>query len=196
MRRKTIRKRAETQRKRRQLRSRLIWGSIGAIALGIFGVLVWNLIRPAAGEAIAIMEASSEHVAREALPQYHTDPPTSGPHLGSSLDAGFYQENDLDSLPPRPEGHLVHNLEHGYVIFWYNCGALDTAECDTLQSQIRSVMDTFNNVKLIAFPWVTIQEPVVMTSWGRMQRFEAFDPDLAGQFIRANRNRAPEPNAP
>ena len=29
----------------------------------------------------------------------------------------------MPNLPQYPEGYLVHNLEHGYVIFWYNCAA-------------------------------------------------------------------------
>jgi hypothetical protein len=35
-----------------------------------------------------------------------------------------------------------------------------------------------------------------MTSWGRLQRFEAFDAEQAKAFYRANLNQAPEPNAP
>jgi hypothetical protein len=57
-------------------------------------------------------------------------------------------------------------------------------------------MDDFNSFKLIAFPWPSQDVPVAMTSWGRLQRFESFDPQLATAFIEANRNKAPEPNAP
>ncbi len=127
---------------------------------------------------------------------YNSDPPTSGPHYASDLRAGFYDESDLASLPENPEGYLVHNLEHGYVIFWYNCEVVSEQECSDLKSQIRSVMDDFNEVKVIAFPWESIQEPVVMTSWGQMQRFDKFDQQMAKTFIERNRNRAPEPNAP
>jgi hypothetical protein len=57
-------------------------------------------------------------------------------------------------------------------------------------------MDEFDGFKLIAFPWKSLEVPVAMTSWGRLQRFETFDPSQARAFIKANRNRAPEPNAP
>jgi hypothetical protein len=57
-------------------------------------------------------------------------------------------------------------------------------------------MDDAGNLKVIAFPWNSIEEPVVMTSWGQMLRMESFDPATALQFIRTNRNRAPEPQAP
>jgi hypothetical protein len=112
------------------------------------------------------------------------------------LPAGFYDDADVAVLPPRPEGFLVHNLEHGYVIFWYNCQALDEAGCAELKAQIRQVMDDHGNFKLIAFPWTSIEEPLAMTSWGRLQRFERFDARAASRFIRTNLNKAPEPNAP
>jgi hypothetical protein len=57
-------------------------------------------------------------------------------------------------------------------------------------------MDDFDSEKLIAFPWPSLDVPVVMTSWGRLQRFDSFDPQLAAAFVQANRNKSPEPNAP
>ena len=56
-------------------------------------------------------------------------------------------------------------------------------------------MDDFGGFKLIAFPWESIDIPVAMTSWGRLQQFTSFDPELATAFIEANRNKAPEPQA-
>ena len=41
----------------------------------------------------------------------------------------------------------------------------------------------------------SLDTPVAMTSWGRLQRFDSFDPQTAAAFIEANRNKAPEPNA-
>ncbi len=58
------------------------------------------------------------------------------------------------------------------------------------------MMDDANNFKVIAYPWVTIDVPVVMTSWGRLQRFETFDVETASSYVSSNRNRAPEPQAP
>ena len=99
-------------------------------------------------------------------------------------------------MPDYPEGYLVHNLEHGYVIFWYNCDLLDDNSCSVLKTQIQSVITAFNDIKLIAFPWESLDVPVAMTSWGQLQEFEVFNEDLAETFVDRNRNRAPEPNAP
>jgi hypothetical protein len=126
---------------------------------------------------------------------YNSNPPTSGTHFPSTFEAGFYDEEDMVSMPPYPEGYLVHNLEHGYVIFWYNCAPLDPTACDEMKAQIQGVMEEFDGYKLIAFPWSTIDVPVVMTSWGQMQEMERFDEGLARRFIRRNLNEAPEPEA-
>ena len=82
------------------------------------------------------------------------------------------------------------------MLFWNNCAVLDEAGCGELKANIQQIMDEFGGVKLIAFPWKSIEEPLVMTSWGKLQRFETFDASLASAFVKANRNQSPEPNAP
>jgi len=124
---------------------------------------------------------------------YNTNPPTSGRHYPDTLKAGFYDEGSTNY--PHPEGYLVHNLEHGYIIFWYNCALLDGPGCSQLKDQLKGVLQAENNLKVIAFPRSNIDAPVIATSWGRMLTFEKFDPQLARQFVTLNRNKAPEPNA-
>ena len=111
---------------------------------------------------------------------------------GETCCGRVYDEN----IYTYPAGYLVHNLEHGYVLFWYNCDLLSESACSDLKSQIRTVMDELGGTKLIAYPWNSIDVPLVMTSWGRLQRFETFDPAQAKAFYRANLNQAPEPDAP
>jgi len=82
------------------------------------------------------------------------------------------------------------------VIFRYNCDLHDESACTELKSQMRLVIDELGGVKLIAYPWNSIDVPLVITSWGRLQRFEAFDSEQAKAFYRTNLNRSPEPNAP
>lgn len=189
---KTKRLQRREQNRRQNLISTLTWGGIGVGVLAILGFIIWQGIRPAAGESIPIM-TSSPHIDMDSDPgQYNSDPPTSGLHYAEEANVGFYDEN----IYTYPAGYLVHNLEHGYVIFWYNCNLLDESACSELKSQIRSVMDELGGTKLIAYPWNSIDVPLVLTSWGRLQRFETFDAEQAKAFYRANLNKAPEPNAP
>ncbi len=183
--------RRERQR-RQKFRTNLIWGGIGMAILAIVGIVIWQGVRPAAGEAISVM-ISSPHISVDTDPgQYNSDPPTSGLHYASELNAGFYEANDYQY----PAGYLVHNLEHGYVIFWYNCDLLDETGCADLKEQIQSTRDDLGGTKLIAYPWPSLDVPLVMASWGRLEKFEAFDAGKAKAFVETNLNRSPEPNAP
>lgn len=191
MSRQTKREERRARQRREQMRNYAIWGGLGLLLLAVIGVMVWRGIRPAAGEAIPEM-VSAPHIAPDSDPgKYNSDPPTSGLHYAAEAEAGFYDEN----IYTYPAGYLVHNLEHGYVIFWYNCDLVSEAECSELKSQIRTVMDELGGRKLIAYPWPTLDVPVAVTSWTRLQKFETFDPEQAKAFYRANLNRAPEPNA-
>ena len=57
-------------------------------------------------------------------------------------------------------------------------------------------MDDLGGTSLIAYPQPSLDVPLVMTSLGRMEKFESFDADQVKDFHRANLNRAPELDAP
>ncbi len=187
----------KAKKRAKKMKYSLIWGGIAVSVLTLIGFLAWRASRPSIGESIPVMANSEDHVSEGSDPgPYNSNPPTSGPHYGQEYDAGFYDLTSPEAQVPYPEGYLGHNLEHGYVIYWYNCDLLDASDCDDLKAQIQNSMTKNLSTKLIAFPSSSIGVPVVMTSWGQMQRFEDFDEDLAGKFVSVNRNRAPEPNAP
>jgi hypothetical protein len=154
---------------RQKTRTIITWGVVGVTIVTMSAYLLWI---------------------------YNSNPPTSGKHYANEYEAGFYDENSPEAQVPYPEGYLGHNLEHGYVIIWYNCDLNSDEECSLLKGQIKSVIDDAKIFKVLAFPWKTIDEPVVMTSWGQIERFDNFDPEAALNFISRNRNHAPEPNAP
>lgn len=194
---KTKREARRAAQQRKKLVTNLIWAGVGVAVFAVVALLLWNAFRPATGEAVPVMANAGDHVPEGADPgPFNSDPPTSGPHYAQEFDAGFYDESSTEAQLDYPEGYIIHNLEHGYVIFWYNCNLLDEADCDQLKGQIKGVMDEFDGFKVIGFPRDSIDEPLVMTSWGQIQRFERFDAEQSRRFIRANRNRAPEPNAP
>lgn len=191
------------QQKERRRRIMLIGAAVLGVA--ILAGIVYAIMTPeenvpaavgqSSEQAVEVM-ADTKHYPEGSKLTHNSNPPSSGPHYGSEYDPGFYDEEKAASLPKEPEGYLVHNLEHGYVIFWYNCDLLDGAGCDTLKSQIQDVMKQAGNLKVIGFPWPGLQKPVVMTSWGRMIEFDAFDSAAALDYVKRNRNKAPEPNAP
>ena len=195
-------------RRQRESRQRLITLLvIGAAVIGGIAFLINRAqeIAPSptpvgTAESLGLEEATMEsvqHVPEGTDPgPYNTDPPTSGRHYSTPLTAGFYEEEALETYAPFPEGYLVHSLEHGYVIFWYNCGALLDQPCDELKDQVQDVMREAANFKVIGFPWLSLDVPVVITTWGRTLHMDQFDPGQALQFVQTYRGVAPEPQGP
>ena len=189
--------RKELQRRRRsrqQLTSRLFWGAAVVLILAAIGYAGWQFSKPRPGVNVPVMAVRHIQVGEQHEP-YNSDPPTSGPHYAEPAQAGFYDQ-------ALPDEQLVHNLEHGYIVIWYNCTDMANTACEALKVQIRTVMDRAGTVglssstKLIAVPRLSLPSPIAATSWGRLYQPNAFKPDELLIFIKEFRNHAPEPGAP
>lgn len=189
----------EAKRKKETRQKVIVYSGLGLAVIAVV-VIIFLLSSKSPnsasllGDEVAI--PSANHVPTDTPPgPYSSNPPAGGTHYPTNLPAKFYQESDLATLPTNPEGYLVHSLEHGYVIFWYNC-QVSGIDCSALKQTIQMVMDDTGNTKLIAFPWADMEVPLSMTSWGRMLKFT--EPDVAQmkQFVERNRYHAPEPDAP
>ena len=171
------------------------WITTGLAFVALIVYLAWKENQPIPRTGVDVPIQSQEHIEiSQPHAPYNSDPPTSGPHYVTPAEAGFYNEAP-------PDEQVVHNLEHGYVIIWYNCNSLTPDQCDQLKSQIRSAMQSAgasrftNTPKLIAAPRPTLDGPIALTTWGRLDEFEAFDRERILNFIQAFRDKAPEPNA-
>ena len=194
---KNLREERKAKKRKQKLVSTLIWGGLALFVVGLFGTIIWRAVQPAAGEAVPVMANSEAHVNEGEDPgPFNSNPPTSGPHYADEYEAGFYDESSPEAQVLYPEGYLGHNLEHGYVIYWYNCDLLDSNDCAALKDQIKESMADNGRTKLIAFPRTSTDVPVAMTTWGQLLKMDEFDAGQAKKFVSANRNRAPEPNAP
>lgn len=156
------------------------------ILLGLGGwFLLKELTKPLPGQQMP--EQSKEHVKKEEWEKfsYNSNPPTSGPHDPVWTKAGVYSE-------PEGTGHLVHSLEHGYVIIYYRCGE-DEKDCldfvDKLKERVNKDL-----YKLILMPWPNLETNFALTAWTRLDKFSAQDArlDRVENFTRAFRNKGPE----
>lgn len=101
--------------------------------------------RPATG--------NQEHVAEGTQLSYLDAPPAFGKHypVWESMDRKFYSAADRPPL-----GKLVHNLEHGYTVVWYDeTAAADPdmlAQLEGIASKYRST--TNMRMKLKVAPWL------------------------------------------
>jgi hypothetical protein len=188
------RTRTQTRRGFPFLTAAAILGGLGFLAL--LGYAIWGSFQtpPILGEAVPI--ASREHIPDGSLAvDYNTDPPTSGQHYDIPMPAGFYDEAPQDE-------HLVHSLEHGYVIAYFNCTPLADAGCEELKQNLREAMGAAGlapitrTPKIIVAPRPDMENLITYTSWGRIYRTDRFDRDEFLLFAEQNRNKAPEPTAP
>ena len=127
---------------------------------------------------------ATQHVTSPEEVSSRTDPPTGGPHYANSASAGFYEA-------PIDDGLLMHSLEHGYVIVWFDCAQIDN--CQIVENQISDVVTS--GPKLIGMPRAGMETPIALTSWDRIERLDGYDESAIRRFIRDNLNRSPEPDA-
>lgn len=87
------------------------------IALLVIGGLGWlwlDASKPLPGEQVA--DLGQEHVTDISGVVYNSNPPTSGKHFPVWAKKGVYDRIISD-------GHLIHSLEHGYVVVSYDCNS-------------------------------------------------------------------------
>lgn len=169
-----------------QLGNRLIehpaWNAVALILLATLGFVGWISFGPKPGQSVPFQ--GRNHIASgEPHEPYNSDPPTSGPHALLPAEAGFYEKAP-------PDENLVHNMEHGYVIVWYNCSGLSEAECQGLTMQIQGVMDRTkpasffsSEIMVIVVPRPTLTSLLTLTAWCRILKLDKFDEAVLTDFI-------------
>lgn len=106
--------------------------------------------KPASGNA--------EHVDSSEQVTYDEAPPAFGPHWNEAGLAPASFERKFYTAGDRPElESLVHNLEHGYTILWYDeTIAEDEQALTEVEGLARKFADTDNQrAKFIAAPWTS-----------------------------------------
>jgi hypothetical protein len=105
---------------------------------------------------------SSQHEPTGTQITYDTAPPAFGPHWNEANVAPAPFNRKFYTASDRPElESLVHNLEHGYTILWYDQTAADDSG---MMSEIEAISDKFRasdqnfRFKFIAAPWTSADE--------------------------------------
>ena len=164
--------RREQQAKERR-KTLLMIGAAVLVGAIIIGTAVWQLLREQEADsrelaAIGVTAAQAgcqepetkgaageaDHRATGERILYEDTPPAFGPHWGDWLQPTevrrFYTADDRP-----PVERLVHSLEHGWTILWYDdtVAADDaaTADLDAIASKFTDVTDA--DQKIIIAPW-------------------------------------------
>lgn len=112
---------------------------------------------------------------------YTTNPPTSGWHASSPAQFKVLEN-------PAPKENLLHTMEHGGVIVWYNSD--DQAVIDQLANIVN---DEIKRRRLVTMTKYTEMEPdtIALTAWTRLDKFPVseFDKDRVKTFIEKHNKR-------
>ncbi len=158
---------------------------IVAIILAAVGYGTYFLLQNSTPEgedfsrAVPLMEAV--HVAAGShLPEYTSNPPSSGPHYAQTARSGFRAE-------PIPDQNIIHNLEHGDVWISFN---------PRVSEQIKEELKQFAAAKVIITPREANDTDIALVSWGRVDKFNIENNDLPtrriSDFIKRHSNQGPE----
>lgn len=137
-----------------------------------------RLSRPLMGQEITV--ESRTHVPEGTKIDYNSNPPAAGEHYATTAHSGIYDKAPAD-------GNLVHSLEHGAVILWYEAN-LPQADVKKLEN----IYYSSSGIKKIMTPRENLNVSVALSSWGRVLKLATIDEKQIKDFFEINRDRGPE----
>ena len=178
----------------RRRRDHVITTIIVVIAAVGFGAYWWwswvseaeFLALAAEGEfALAEIETDSSlgggHRAASEAYYYQAQFPTSGIHHPVPTEPGFYEIL-------QPPGRLVHAVEHGHIVIYYERPGLDALA--KLKQWVALYSGHWDGI--VVTPMPDLGEKVVLTAWTKHLILKRFDAAAAAAFVDKFRGRGPE----
>jgi hypothetical protein len=135
---------------------------------------------------VAVPNMGANHVQPgEPHAKYNSTPPTSGPHYPSPAPWG--------TDAPLPEETWLHNMEHGGIVFLYNC----PQGCSDLVSKIDNYFKTgprskFNEVKMVASPYNKVPNKLTLVAWNFYLQLDDWNDTAILNFFKAHQDKGPE----
>lgn len=149
---------------------------LGGLAVLVVAQIGINLYRDMTAPGERFASQGNVHIALgTSTPGYNSDPPTSGWHTADLAAWGTYVE-------PVPDQRLIHNMEDGGVILWYEAGTPEENEAHVaaLQEVVAGRYSRF-----VIAPRADMPTPYAMTAWQRLERFDAIDAVAMQAFLAA-----------
>ncbi|MDS0220039.1 DUF3105 domain-containing protein [Haloarcula sp. S1AR25-5A] len=130
-------------------------------------------------------DRGANHVAQGSAIDYERVPPLSGTHYGSTVSAGFYEATPL-------LGSLVHTLEHGAVIIYYDPDAISPEARESLREFASVHTGTWQSVVVAPNPSDDPRAPYVVTAWQHELTMDSYDAETVHAFLSEYLGRGPE----
>ena len=124
---------------------------------------------------------TSGHLTPGERVNYGTNTPTSGRHDGRPVTPGVYTSVQAPTK-------LVHSLEHGMVVVYYDRPSAD--DMATLEDWSGLYGGPFSGIVVTRQPG--LGDGLLLTAWRKSLSLDSFDADAAAVFIDAYRGRGPE----
>jgi len=123
---------------------------------------------------------------------YSSLPAASGPHWNGPANWGLY-------TTPQIETQLIHNLEHGGIVIWYDAGTLEADQVDELSRYVTTQVSSgiSGRFKFLLSPWGgedDLPSPIVATAWRWLLELDEVDTGTLDAFAREHYGMSPEPN--
>jgi Protein of unknown function (DUF3105) len=121
---------------------------------------------------------------------YSSIPATSGPHWSSATAPGPWGVYNT----AQPQERLLHNLEHGGIVIWYQTSKTTAADLTALTTFVQQQVTT-EQFKVILAPWsgADFGHPIAATAWDWLLYLDSADTDALRTFIGAHYEQSPEP---
>lgn len=107
--------------------------------------------------------------------------PLSGPHWPAPTASGFYQET-------QPKGALIHALEHGQVVVYYDKPGFKAISI--LKKWSKDQANYWSGI--VAVPHEGLGTGLVLTAWQHRLELPEFDEAALAAFVDAYSGRGPE----
>ena len=177
--------------RRKRSENRLLLAA-GFIAVAMVAAVIYFNVRgtlPVGSEEI-LASLGNMHIEQNSPSPmtYNSTPPTSGPHYGGIARWGIHAD------PIRYE-QLIHNLEDGGVVVYYQC----ENGCPELEEQLQEVIALYERAgsHVILVPndptWTIgsnsrqlhqdMETRIALTAWQRIDKFNEFDAERIRSFI-------------
>jgi hypothetical protein len=183
----------------------LIIGIVVAVVVSVIALLIiapWNstttivstdpglspiLVGP---DPIAKIEQFAEegrnHIAAGTKTNYQTNPPTSGDHYPTWSNYGIFKN-------PLPDGLVVHNMEHGGVIIYYDCPQGCPATVSALSGYaLKYSPEAFTGIILQPRDGLPNGARLALTAWRNRLLLRSLDTDKINDFLKQRFNKGPE----
>ncbi|MCE7987959.1 MAG: DUF3105 domain-containing protein [Caldilinea sp. CFX5] len=120
---------------------------------------------------------------------YNSTPPTSGPHYPDIVAWQLYEQ-------PFPYEQLVHNLEDGGVVIYYQCAEPCPELVEQLRTLVQPYQETGRHVVVApndptwtlsgaVKPHADMGAPIAVVAWRKLLKLDAVDAEKINQFIEA-----------